>query len=137
MGSIKPTTSIRSILMDGKTHFTATSGNDLAPLRRKLKSAFGAVTVSGHVDDALLMVNELVMNTLVHARSSAEVDVSLTGSHVEVSVSDPSSVVPTVQPFDPSRIGGNGLRIIEALADGWGVVSHPGGGKSVWFTASL
>ena len=38
-----------------------------------------------------------------------------------------------MQPVDPERIGGLGLRIVDQLAIAWGVAPFPGG-KTVWAT---
>jgi len=48
---------------------------------------------------------------------------------------DPPS--PVLRPAEPSAVGGNGLRIVDVLADDWGTIAHPGDGKEVWFTRRL
>jgi hypothetical protein len=48
-------------------------------------------------------------------------------------VTDPDPTLPVVRPGRAGRIGGNGMRIVAALATRWGIDLHPGGGKTVWF----
>lgn len=115
-------------------HFTATTPADL----RRIRTAVGAELsrtglCSVQVGDAVLMVSELVTNALVHAHSVAEVSVDRAGAGVRVGVADQSSTSPVVRPADPRRIGGNGMRIIDALSDAWGTIRHPESGKEVWF----
>jgi len=87
------------------------------------------------VDDLVLMASELMANALTHA-ATAEPRVRLVdgGGCVSVAVTDASVAAPEVQHRDGNRVGGNGLRIVEALADHWGVHQHDGLGKSVWFS---
>lgn len=56
----------------------------------------------------------------------------VTDSLVHIEVDDGSSVEPTVQPLDPLRTGGMGMRLVESFADAWGVTHEAGGGKTVW-----
>jgi hypothetical protein len=51
---------------------------------------------------------------------------------VLVEVLDQSDEEPQLLPLDLDRLGGNGLRLVEALADHWGVSRFPHA-KSVWF----
>lgn len=87
----------------------------------------------GEADDAGVMVSELLANVFEHARSEAQVWVEIEGDRVRVSVHDESEAVPKVQPIDPRRVGGNGMRVVDAFAEAWGVDPDPTG-KTVWFT---
>ncbi|MFN2562653.1 MAG: ATP-binding protein [Jatrophihabitans sp.] len=95
--------------------------------------------VVGHVADgrevvatAELVVTELVTNA-INAGCSAEVAVEFALHHsvLHVSVQDDAAGQLRVQ--NPSEIDahGRGLRIVDALATGWGVVPVAGG-KRVW-----
>ena len=53
------------------------------------------------------------------------------GDVLQVSVTDSGPELPAMQPVDPGRIGGVGLRIVDRLASEWGVAPFPGG-KTVW-----
>ena len=87
----------------------------------------------GHlVDDAVLLVSELVTNAVVHGRSDVALRLWRTGSGVRVEIADrhPGAVLPR-RP-DPEALGGRGLYLVETLAQDWGVrPAKPG--KAVWF----
>lgn len=86
------------------------------------------------VGDVVLMTSELVTNALVHAHSTAEVSIERDGNVIRVGVADNSPSSPVMRSADPRRVGGNGMRIVEALADAWGTISRPTVGKEVWFS---
>jgi anti-sigma regulatory factor (Ser/Thr protein kinase) len=82
----------------------------------------------------VLTASELVTNTLRHTEDGGEMrawdpqpDVPL-----RLEVEDHDSTIPTAQTNpDPDRPGGRGLKIVEDVADEWGV--HPTDtGKVVW-----
>jgi anti-sigma regulatory factor (Ser/Thr protein kinase) len=104
------------------------------------------------LDSALLLVTELVTNVVVHAGTSATVDVRQEGPGVRVGVADrhpvrigmarvkkvdvprPPSAFPEEADFgaDGLREDGRGLALVDALATSWGTEHHRGG-KTVWF----
>jgi anti-sigma regulatory factor (Ser/Thr protein kinase) len=80
-----------------------------------------------------LLVTELVSNVVRHAHSPIEVDLSWNDNDMfRVEVRDGSSILPAVAELGDED-GGYGLRIVEALAQDWGVrqLVH---GKAVWCT---
>ncbi len=82
-----------------------------------------------------LLTSEVLTNAVVHTRTPRHIAVT-TWCHdgcVHVAVTDPDPTLPVVRPGNPARVGGNGMRIVAALASRWGVDLHPGGGKTVWF----
>ena len=82
--------------------------------------------------DAELVISELVTNVLRHGLGDVVVRTSLAdGDLLQVSVTDSGPELPALRPFDPGRIGGVGLRIVDRLASEWGVAPFPGG-KTVW-----
>jgi anti-sigma regulatory factor (Ser/Thr protein kinase) len=82
--------------------------------------------------DAELVISELVTNALRHGLGEIVVRGSLTDDdELQVSVTDSGQELPEIQPIDPDRVGGVGLRIVDRLATDWGVASFPGG-KTVW-----
>jgi len=122
-----------------------------AVVRRGL-AHLGAETV---VDDVALAASELVANALEHGLRSTDraseadelrrrradgVRISLvgTGTHIVLSVTDPSPLPPVRRPRDPFAGGGRGLQLIEALSLcwGWTLLDEQDGqrmpGKSVW-----
>jgi anti-sigma regulatory factor (Ser/Thr protein kinase) len=85
------------------------------------------------VDDARLVVSELVTNALVHAHT--HITVTLEGRHdgsVRVTVHDDSSATPVARIAAVTDTGGRGLAIVEHYCSEWGFDVHPGHGKSVW-----
>ena len=79
-----------------------------------------------------VLVSELVTNAVVHARTDATVRVSTRADRVRVEVTDRSSEPAEMQEFSAQAMSGRGLRIVDALADAWGV-DHRADGKTVWF----
>jgi anti-sigma regulatory factor (Ser/Thr protein kinase) len=86
----------------------------------------------GLVEDARLLVSELVINAVVHAGSVSSVHVDDRDGTVRVEVRDESPLLPEIQPFSPSAPSGRGLMIVSALADSWGVDAAEDH-KVVWF----
>jgi two-component sensor histidine kinase len=86
------------------------------------------------VDDAALLVSEVVSNSVRHARldSSDAIQVRVRGSRsmLHVDVIDPGpGFEPDVGPREEN--GGWGLRLVDQLATRWGV--ERGDGTRVWF----
>jgi serine phosphatase RsbU (regulator of sigma subunit)/anti-sigma regulatory factor (Ser/Thr protein kinase) len=98
------------------------------------------------VDDAVLLVSELVANAVQHAGTELEVSCRLSAGALEVAVMDrhPARTLPE-PPFvgDLSAPGGlaesergRGLMLPSALASSWGV-TYTGSAKTVWFRLRL
>lgn len=78
-----------------------------------------------------LLVSELVTNAVRHARGDIEVTIgAIIRGRIRVSIGDGSPSRPAIR--EPKLEGGHGLRLVEALADRWGVDQRVGG-KTVWF----
>ena len=90
---------------------------------------------AGHVlEDAVLLVSEVVTNSVVHGGPPIVVAVdcdSTTG--LKVRVRDGSRELPMPRDADVLAEGGRGLGLVERLSDDWGVDPEPGDGKQVWF----
>jgi len=89
-------------------------------------------------DAATLLTSELVTNAVTHSRSrlpggTIELVVSTNSSGLLISVTDDGSdsKVPTIG-ASPSGEGGNGLLLVENLADVWGYL-HDSARTLVWF----
>jgi anti-sigma regulatory factor (Ser/Thr protein kinase) len=84
------------------------------------------------IDDARLLISELVTNAVNHTRSPFSVSIAADSPKVRVAVRDTSSAVPVSRGrSEDAPNGGRGLQIVTALADDWGVVRNPLG-KTVW-----
>lgn len=86
------------------------------------------------VDDALLLVSELVTNAVQHSDSrlhrQGQVSVTVVdaGDAIRIDVTDDGSdgTVPVLdETADPDGEGGRGLWLVDRLANRWGVREHP------------
>jgi anti-sigma regulatory factor (Ser/Thr protein kinase) len=85
------------------------------------------------IEKARLVISELATNAILHAQTPFELSCEIDGTaRFEVRDWDPTSVPLVLDPA-PDRVGGLGLRLIEAIATEWGVESHPEF-KVVWCT---
>lgn len=111
--------------------------SSVAVARRRLSSELADSGVyESIVDDASVIVSELISNALRHARPlpSGQVRVCWVrhGDVLELEVSDGGAMTePRRGPGTLSSLGGRGLGIVEALSDGWGV-RHEDGATTVW-----
>jgi anti-sigma regulatory factor (Ser/Thr protein kinase) len=83
------------------------------------------------VDDALLVVEELVANVVDHAHTRFQLLVRLSGDVLHLAVRDHSARPLELRPFDPHAARGRGLQLVSALALRWGCEQHTDG-KTVW-----
>jgi CheY-like chemotaxis protein len=90
------------------------------------------------LDDALLLVTELVTNAVVHAGTAVELHIALGTGTVRIEVVDHSAGSLPVLLGDPERPreGGRGIYLLDVLAQEWGT-RHFSGGKSVWFSLAV
>ncbi|WP_101382395.1 SpoIIE family protein phosphatase [Kitasatospora acidiphila] len=104
------------------------------------------------VDDAIVLVSELVTNAVVHAGTAAEVSCLREEDSVQIGVTDhhPERGLPTLaagsadEPAsehsehfaDAEGEGGRGLLMCSALSSRWGV-EYAAGQKTVWFRLPL
>ena len=90
------------------------------------------------VDDALLVVSELVTNAVRHAGDSATLELELCQDerHLRVALSDDSTVSPSPRSASHVAEDGRGMTILAALSDRWGIEPHRGG-KRVWWEVDL
>jgi two-component sensor histidine kinase len=104
-----------------------------AKARRFLESARCTVHNTAVLDEALLMVSELVANAVSHGAPPITVKVSCNGSEgMEVRVSDGSGRLPEQGKPEPSSENGRGLYLVDVLSSRWGV-DPTANGKEVWF----
>jgi anti-sigma regulatory factor (Ser/Thr protein kinase) len=91
-------------------------------------------------ETAVLLVSELVTNTVLYGAPVATARMRQSAGTIEVIVTDCGETVPvapgTDRP-DPHQLGGRGLFMVAELADEWGIEPlQPGPGKAVWFRLS-
>jgi anti-sigma regulatory factor (Ser/Thr protein kinase) len=86
------------------------------------------------LDDAVLMVSELVTNAVLHGRPEVTLHASLSADCLSVAVGDRGNDPITPQLPTAEDEHGRGLSMVNALAAHWGVTQRDGGtGKHVWF----
>ena len=93
------------------------------------------LTETGHdelVEQAQLLVSEVVTNALVHSGTSIDVTMAIAEGGVLVEVGDGSDHIPSRRDYAPTASTGRGLALLEETADAWGVVRRVRG-KTVWF----
>ena len=86
------------------------------------------------LDDAALLVSELVSNVVDHVGGEAALtlELDLADGWLRIAVADGSSVGPVVRELRGDLPRGRGLQLVEAIADRWGAEDHEGG-KRIWF----
>lgn len=107
-----------------------------ALVRRRISDDLARRGVSPEsIDEVVLVASELVGNAVQHTfaidAAGLGVEWTLDGGGVTLAVADPSSIPPTRCRPDPTRPGGRGLCIVDALCDDWGM-QRDGSGKQVW-----
>lgn len=102
-----------------------------AVARAFVADRLGAWGVDQGVDEALLVVSELVSNAVVHARTAVGVRVLYDGVTVRLEVRDENSRLPALAPCPLDATSGRGLTLIGALSSNWGI-EHFGDGKVIW-----
>ncbi|MEV7967626.1 ATP-binding protein [Sphaerisporangium sp. NPDC088356] len=86
------------------------------------------------MDDAVLMVSELVSNAIAHGAPPIRLSLRAGDGALRGEVSDHGAGRPRLLNLGRNVDHGRGLMIVEALADQWGVLPGPEpAGKSVWF----
>ena len=119
---------------------TVLESNTRAPRRARHEIAehLNGELGSGRTQDAVLLVGELVTNSLLHADAGATheivVELVIGIDAVRIVVTDGgSSTMPMIQPLDSSRPGGRGLFLVESLSDRWGMTRAGTRETQVWF----
>ncbi|MFI9812848.1 ATP-binding protein [Saccharothrix variisporea] len=83
------------------------------------------------LDDALLVVTELVENAVDHGHSAPHLRLELRDRALAIAVRDDEPTPPERR--EPgTRPGGRGIALVEEISRVWGHTPWPGGGKVVW-----
>jgi anti-sigma regulatory factor (Ser/Thr protein kinase) len=84
------------------------------------------------MDDVLIVTTELVQNVLEHTDSGGELRMRRAPAVLVIEVRDHSTDLPAVvEHEDYTAVRGRGLRMVELIAERWGVRPEPDG-KVVW-----
>jgi anti-sigma regulatory factor (Ser/Thr protein kinase) len=108
--------------------------SDEAPsvARDFLRDASCATHHSEVLEDAVLLVSELVTNSVKHGGPPVVVAVDCDGETLQVRVRDGSPAMPTPRDAMQTDEGGRGLALVKTISADWGVDPEPDG-KHVWF----
>jgi anti-sigma regulatory factor (Ser/Thr protein kinase) len=82
------------------------------------------------IDAARVCVSELVSNALLHGRGQPLMSVEASNGALLVEVHDDGPATDLV--YSPVN-NGFGVRLVDVLADSWGVRATRGEGKTIWF----
>jgi CheY-like chemotaxis protein/anti-sigma regulatory factor (Ser/Thr protein kinase) len=104
----------------------------VATARRFVRDTFRSWGVTYAVDDALVVVSELVTNAITHANSACQLRLSIDHTSVRVEVFDEGVGTPDPKPPTATSEHGRGLHLINALTAAWGIELIPDDGKVVW-----
>lgn len=85
------------------------------------------------LDSITLLVSELVTNAVIHADSAPEMAIVLTAETLRVEVADRSDAMPVAREADDYDTSGRGLALLDVMAEQYGVLDRPDGGKTIWF----
>ena len=112
----------------------APTADAVGAARRFVRDAVLGWGLDALLDEAVLVVSELVTNAVVHAGTSTEVVCSIEDGSLRVDVVDsyPSRWVPVPAGPDTDQESGRGLLLLARLAEAWGV-EYGGVTKRVWF----
>jgi anti-sigma regulatory factor (Ser/Thr protein kinase) len=112
-------------------------GASVRAARDRIKGALRDQCPEARLDDARLVLSELVANSLRYARPlddhTIRVGWSLRADVLRLSVTDGGSTTSAPSPQRPQEMatGGRGLKIVQALAERWGV-DRRGRTTTVW-----
>ncbi|WP_328876249.1 ATP-binding protein [Streptomyces sp. NBC_00287] len=86
---------------------------------------------AGHIDDATLIVSELVTNATRHGRSACRLRLQVSDQQVTVEVYDDNPGQPRMRSVTAESEGGRGLAMVRCLAQRFDIAPVSGGGKMV------
>ena len=108
-----------------------THGEPAGPMRHYAQAALRPWLTFDDLDDAMVVISELVQNVSQHTVGGGELVVVVEPSAITIEVRDHSSVLPQVQAPDPQRLGGRGLLLVAGVTRSWGA-APTSRGKVVW-----
>jgi GAF domain-containing protein/anti-sigma regulatory factor (Ser/Thr protein kinase) len=84
------------------------------------------------VDDAALIVTELLTNAVLHGEPPVTLRVRHLDDRIRIEVEDTGRKMPVAVRHSTEAMTGRGLPLVAALSASWGVEALSGGGKAVW-----
>lgn len=99
--------------------------------RRFLREVLGGWAEQGYDFGAALVLTELAINAVLHARTPYEVRLSLAATHLVLEVRDTNPRHPRRRQYGVDATTGRGLALVSTLCSDWGVTAT-GGDKVVW-----
>jgi anti-sigma regulatory factor (Ser/Thr protein kinase) len=107
--------------------------NSVSAARRFVRRVLVGWGADGYEYEVSQVVTELATNSVIHAKTSFNVWLSLDGQILRLSVTDGSPRVPSLKRHSDQATTGRGMTVVEAFSDQWGVEKVPTG-KTVWCT---
>lgn len=81
--------------------------------------------LAGLVDDATLLVSELVTNAVRHVGGRPQLTLTVDDSGLRISVTDKGTGIPVPRHPDAEHTNGRGLSLVEHLSARWGFTREP------------
>jgi serine phosphatase RsbU (regulator of sigma subunit) len=119
-------------VVQSQGELTLDGAADVVPRARGFVTAALAEEHEAVVDDARLVVTELVTNACLHGAPPIVVRVRRTDRGVRVEVQDGGHSLPLIPAHSTEAMTGRGLTLVAAVGAAWGVEPAPAGGKVVW-----
>lgn len=115
--------------------FFAARPESIGQAREFTATALADWGVEDRVEDILLCVSELTTNALAHGTAPGHgflVKLDADDEVVRLEVHDSHRKRPKARQASDTDLSGRGLTLVNALADGWGVMDRTPFGKIVW-----
>ncbi len=107
------------------------AGTAVPAARQLVRTHLRSHGLAAFVDNAELIVSELVGNVVLHVGGTVEVAVEIAADEVLLSVTDDSPLSPHLRVFSRTSSTGRGMRLVHSLSAEHGVRPH-GDGKTIW-----
>ena len=98
--------------------FTRDTG-EIARARRFVARTLRSWGLREEIPDLVLLVSELVSNALLHGAGTISVDIGHEEGLLRLDVTDQGGT--SLPHLETDELGGRGLRLVDLLADSWGV----------------
>jgi CheY-like chemotaxis protein len=108
------------------------STESVAAARRFVEAKLREWSLDPLLDDALMVVSELVTNAITHAGSSCRIRLSVSAATLRIDVLDGGTGTPEPRPASDTEEHGRGLHMVDAVTSAWGLEEVQGEGKLVW-----